>query len=362
MKKEPGFTALAAVMLAAVMVVGWGGAIALCDDADPSSWKSAISPVGNVEADYRVNEQFEYYTDIEGVMHLEHEVWMPQNDKEFILSGLDFSRFSIEVAYLVWSDGGLVESADDLRDYWPNNGGDTYYVVIPAYSEDPREDVTFSYFLEGYVDGERPASMSVDLILHRGDDQGPAPNPDGFDKVYEVNMSVGDQMMPLLGFEAPLLAGFKGTVGTTMPDVPLGNNSSYCIFRPTMPGTYYAYQLNNVGESEIYIVTVTGESGSESLSISSDIGSDPIIESSTYEYQVNVNVAGCEISATAPQGFVDVDGGIVSIGFDSPGQYAVTITVSKDGYESVSETYTVTVVERLEFLSLPSAGQFVEVI
>ena len=85
------------------------------------------------------------------------------------------------------------------------------------------------------------------------------------------------------------------------------------------------------------------------LSITSQPPTDPIVERVDMEYVVSSDVPGATVYASCPDGGVEVDGNTINCWFQSPGEYEITVTVSKTGYVTATQTFTVEVVKLLEF-------------
>lgn len=141
-----------------------------------------------------------------------------------------------------------------------------------------------------------------------------------------------------------------------------------------LPGTFIAdpslsqltlqYQDNNADTKEITVsqdiwvvpMTVTGGSESPAVSITSDAPTDPIVAGAEAQYAVGTDIEGTVITAGCDYGSVSVSGSTVVYAFDNPGDYEITVTASKDGYVSATQTFTVHVVAKLVFLSSPAEG------
>ena len=74
------------------------------------------------------------------------------------------------------------------------------------------------------------------------------------------------------------------------------------------------------------------------------------------QYAVETDVDGATIVAECESGTVEATGNMVSFVFDNPGDYEITVTASKDGYVSATQTFTIHVVAKLVFLSSPAEG------
>ncbi len=82
------------------------------------------------------------------------------------------------------------------------------------------------------------------------------------------------------------------------------------------------------------------------------------IVGSSWRYTPTINTSGCSISVSGASWLV-ASNGTVSGTPTAPGDYAVTLTVSKTNYTSGTQTFTVTVLSNLSFTSSPTGGAII---
>ena len=80
-----------------------------------------------------------------------------------------------------------------------------------------------------------------------------------------------------------------------------------------------------------------------------------IIVGQSFSYTVTTDVSGCTVSVSGAS-WLTVSGNNVFGNPVQPGEYTVTITASKAGYTSATQTFTITVSSALGFTSQPSTG------
>ena len=101
------------------------------------------------------------------------------------------------------------------------------------------------------------------------------------------------------------------------------------------------------------VVEDPGSGDEEPIAITSDPPSEAIVEQTELQYTVESDVADVTVDASSQGGDVWMDGDTVHMIFPSPGEYEITVTVSKSGYTAATQTFTVEVVEELVFASPP---------
>lgn len=94
---------------------------------------------------------------------------------------------------------------------------------------------------------------------------------------------------------------------------------------------------------------------SATLDITTSQGDITLTVGQGFNYAVGTNTSGCTVSVSGAS-WLSVSGSTVSGTPTSPGSYDVTITITKAGYTSDSQTFTVTVVSALGFTSVPTNG------
>lgn len=98
-----------------------------------------------------------------------------------------------------------------------------------------------------------------------------------------------------------------------------------------------------------------------SLSMSSISGSTDIVMGSSATYSFT-GTSGCSVSITGASWLSSSSSGATYYLTGVPsatGDYSVTVTLSKSGYDSVSGTVSIHVVDQLKFLSVPTAAMIV---
>lgn len=94
---------------------------------------------------------------------------------------------------------------------------------------------------------------------------------------------------------------------------------------------------------------------SAQLEITSTQGNVTLTVGDGFTYMVTSSVSGCTVSVTGADWLI-VTGDVVSGTPTAPGTYDITVTISKTGYTSASQSFTLTVVSALGFTSVPTNG------
>ena len=93
-----------------------------------------------------------------------------------------------------------------------------------------------------------------------------------------------------------------------------------------------------------------------------DITSSPptgsIVQYGNFAYTVTTDVSGCTISVSGAD-WISVSGNKLIGTPDQTGDYHITVTASKAGYESDTQSFTVKVISSLGFDTVPTAGMIV---
>ena len=115
-----------------------------------------------------------------------------------------------------------------------------------------------------------------------------------------------------------------------------------------MPG-----QTISVGYNSTKTLYAVWESAQ--LEITSTQGNTTLTVGDGFTYAVESSVSGCTVSVTGADWLI-VTGDVVSGTPTAPGNFDVTVTISKAGYTSDSQSFTLTVVSALGFTSVPTNG------
>lgn len=91
------------------------------------------------------------------------------------------------------------------------------------------------------------------------------------------------------------------------------------------------------------------------IDITTTQSSKTISTGTSFSYAVGTNVSGCTISVSGAS-WLSVSGSTVYGTAADPGTYNITVTASKSGYSSDTQTFTITVVSALDFTSKPTTG------
>lgn len=95
-----------------------------------------------------------------------------------------------------------------------------------------------------------------------------------------------------------------------------------------------------------------------SISITTSQSDKTITTGNSFSYTVGTSVSGCTVSVSGAP-WLSVSGSTIYGSTNEPGEYDVTVTVSKSGYTSATQTFTLTVVSALGFDSTPLNGLIV---
>lgn len=91
------------------------------------------------------------------------------------------------------------------------------------------------------------------------------------------------------------------------------------------------------------------------INITSASGATDMVQGKTYSHTVTADVSGCTVTVSGAS-WLTVSGYTISGVPPTTGDYNVTVTLSKTGYTSASQSFTIHVAEVLSFTSSPSAG------
>lgn len=91
------------------------------------------------------------------------------------------------------------------------------------------------------------------------------------------------------------------------------------------------------------------------INITSASGATDMVKGKTYSHTLTSNISGCTVSISGAS-WLTANGYTISGVPPTAGDYNVTVTLSKTGYTSASQTFTIHVAEVLSFTSSPSAG------
>ena len=91
------------------------------------------------------------------------------------------------------------------------------------------------------------------------------------------------------------------------------------------------------------------------INITSASGATDMVQGKTYSHTVTADVSGCTVTVSGAS-WLTVSGYTISGVPPTAGDYNVTVTLSKTGYTSASQSFTIHVAEVLSFTSSPSAG------
>lgn len=106
-------------------------------------------------------------------------------------------------------------------------------------------------------------------------------------------------------------------------------------------------------------ITLYAKWESTTISITSSSGAKDMVRSSLYTHTLSSNISGCTVSVSGAD-WLTASGYTISGVPPVAGDYNVTVTLSKSGYTSASQSFTIHVAEILEFKSSPSAGAIVK--
>ena len=78
----------------------------------------------------------------------------------------------------------------------------------------------------------------------------------------------------------------------------------------------------------------------------------------SFLYTVQTNVTDCQVLVSGAS-WLSVNGNTISGTPTSTGEYDITVTVTKAGYLTATQTFTINVISSLGWLNEPSAGAIV---
>ena len=107
------------------------------------------------------------------------------------------------------------------------------------------------------------------------------------------------------------------------------------------------------GSGEYATKTITVQS--TDIEITSSQGDETISTGTAFSYVVNTNVSGCTISVSGAD-WLQVSGNTVYGTPSEAGDFDITITASKSGYTSDTQSFAIKVVSSLSFTSVPTTG------
>lgn len=94
------------------------------------------------------------------------------------------------------------------------------------------------------------------------------------------------------------------------------------------------------------------------INITSSAPTGSIVQYGNFAYTVTTDVSGCTISVSGAD-WISVSGNKLIGTPDQTGDYHITVTASKAGYESDTQSFTVKVISSLGFDTVPTAGMIV---
>lgn len=107
------------------------------------------------------------------------------------------------------------------------------------------------------------------------------------------------------------------------------------------------------GSGEYATKTITVQAAD--VEITSSQGDTTISTGTAFSYVVNTNVSGCTISVSGAD-WLQVSGNTVYGTPTEAGDFDITITASRSGYTSDTQSFTIKVVSALSFTSVPTTG------
>lgn len=107
------------------------------------------------------------------------------------------------------------------------------------------------------------------------------------------------------------------------------------------------------GSGEYATKTITVQAAD--VEITSSQGDTTISTGTAFSYVVNTNVSGCTISVSGAD-WLQVSGNTVYGTPTEAGDFDITITASRSGYTSDTQSFTIKVVSSLSFTSVPTTG------
>ena len=107
------------------------------------------------------------------------------------------------------------------------------------------------------------------------------------------------------------------------------------------------------GSGEYATKTITVQSAD--IEITSSHSDETISTGTAFSYVVDTNISGCTISVSGAN-WIQVSGNTVYGTPTEAGDFDITITASKSGYTSDTQSFTIKVVSSLSFTSVPTTG------
>lgn len=107
------------------------------------------------------------------------------------------------------------------------------------------------------------------------------------------------------------------------------------------------------GSGEYATKNITVQSAD--IEITSSQSDETISTGTAFSYVVNTNISGCTISVSGAD-WIQVSGNTVYGTPTEAGDFDITITASKSGYTSDTQSFTIKVVSSLSFTSVPTTG------
>ena len=176
---------------------------------------------------------------------------------------------------------------------------------------------------------------------------------------HNVNGTVGTSFSQSTGYGGGEHIGLW--VGGQSGGLSFSSSSGVISGTPTAAGVYTLqvfYQIpltENLRET--YVITIAAP---QIVSISSAQASVSLVAGGSFSYNVVTSPSDATISVTGAP-WLQVSGHTVS-GTPVVGVYDITITASKAGYTSATQTFRLTVVPQLEFITVPTADMIVYVV
>lgn len=186
---------------------------------------------------------------------------------------------------------------------------------------------------------------------------------------YNPNMTQSTHCRIQLVFESRNNIDFDEQGGTTVSDESLIPGTSI-----TLPSTYrsgYIFdgwytaasggtRVGGAGDSYIPSgdMTLYAHWRIMAINITSSAPTGSIVQYGNFAYTVTTDVSGCTISVSGAD-WISVSGNKLIGTPDQTGDYHITVTASKAGYESDTQSFTVKVISSLGFDTVPTAGMIV---
>ncbi len=111
----------------------------------------------------------------------------------------------------------------------------------------------------------------------------------------------------------------------------------------------------NYSTSSTAKVTLYAVWQQNTLSFTSANGTDAIVTGNTFSYTPTFNTSGVSVSVSGAS-WLSVSNGTVTGTPSTPGTYNVTLTATKTNWTSATQSFTITIAERLGFTSEPSGN------